>query len=227
MPVGPTLLRVLIPGRHWQRFETFSAQFCRAARALAEQDGEPGISRLFVSSRQFERWYAGKVKTVPHPDACRVLEHMFGYPVDQLLGSASQVTVKASGETLGQERSLTAFDTRADSAQSPITPAVVWSPSRAENEHNDSPWRITAGTEYLTLPDPERIIAMAARRALRFGAAADASNVGSESLEQLRGETGRLAVAYLQQPLSEIVSDIVAIQDHTFSLFEGRQRPRE
>ncbi len=68
---------------------------------------------------------------------------------------------------------------------------------------------------------------MAARRALRFGAAADASNVGSDSLEQLRGETGRLAVAYLQQPLSEILGDIVALQDHTFGLLEGRQRPRE
>ena len=36
---------------------------------------------------------------------------------------------------------------------------------------------------------------MAARRAIKFGTAADASNVGSDSLEQLRAETGRLAVA--------------------------------
>ena len=68
---------------------------------------------------------------------------------------------------------------------------------------------------------------MAARRAMRFGAAADASNVGSESLDQLRTETGRLAVAYLQQPLSHILDDIVSLQDHTFTLLEGRQRPRE
>ena len=30
---------------------------------------------------------------------------------------------------------------------------------------------------------------------MRFGAAADASNVGSDSLDQLRTETGRLALA--------------------------------
>ena len=68
---------------------------------------------------------------------------------------------------------------------------------------------------------------MAARRAMKFGAAADASNVGSESLDQLRAETGRLAVAYLQQPLSQILGDVVSLQDHTFTLLEGRQRPRE
>ncbi len=68
---------------------------------------------------------------------------------------------------------------------------------------------------------------MAARRALRFSAAADASNVGNESLDQLRAEAARLAVAYPQQPLSAIVGDIVSLQGLTFSLLEGRQRPRE
>jgi hypothetical protein len=34
-------------------------------------------------------------------------------------------------------------------------------------------------------------------------------------------------MAYLQQPISEIVGDIVSLQDHTFTLLEGRQRPRE
>ena len=62
---------------------------------------------------------------------------------------------------------------------------------------------------------------------MRFGAAADGSNVGSDSLDQLRTETGRLALAYLQQPLSQILGDIVSLQDHTFTLLEGRQRPRE
>lgn len=230
MPVEPTLLRVLITGRHWQRFETFSAQFRRAARALAELEGEPegqpGVGRLTVSARQFERWYAGKVKTVPHPDACRVLEHMFGYPVDQLLGSASQVRVKAA-ETLGQDQSHTQSGRRVDSSQAALVPSALWLPSRGGDGHDDDSRWLTASAEHYALPDPERIIAMAARRAIRFGAAADASNVGSESLDQLRSETGRLAVAYPQQPLAEIIGDIVSLQDHTFSLLEGRQRPRE
>jgi transcriptional regulator with XRE-family HTH domain len=86
-PARPTLLRALITERHWQRFPTFEARFRRAARELAELDGDPDLAKLTVSSRQWERWYSGNLKTEPHPDACRVLEHMFGYPVQQLLAA--------------------------------------------------------------------------------------------------------------------------------------------
>jgi transcriptional regulator with XRE-family HTH domain len=85
---GPTLLRALIAERHWQKFKTFEAQFRRAARELAERDGDPDLAKLTVSSRQWERWYSGNVRTEPYPDACRVLERMFGYPVQQLLAPA-------------------------------------------------------------------------------------------------------------------------------------------
>lgn len=84
----PTLLRVLIIERHWQKFSTFAAQFARAAMELAEREREPSLRKVTVSPRQFERWYSGRVKTEPYPDASRVLEYMFGYPVRQLLSSA-------------------------------------------------------------------------------------------------------------------------------------------
>jgi transcriptional regulator with XRE-family HTH domain len=89
-PGRPTLLGALIAERHWQSFRAFEVQFRRAARDLAERDGDPDLAKLTVSSRQWERWYSGSVKTEPYPDACRVLEHMFGYPVQQLLAPASQ-----------------------------------------------------------------------------------------------------------------------------------------
>lgn len=82
---GTTLLRVLILTRHWQKFETFATQFSRAAQILATTEGESRLASLSVSRRQFERWYAGQVKTEPHPDACRVLEHMFGHAIQELL----------------------------------------------------------------------------------------------------------------------------------------------
>src|SRR5258708_1173793 len=75
--------------------------------------------------------------------------------------------------------------------------------------------------------DLERMLTMPARRALRFSASADASNVGAHSLDMLRAEAARLAVAYPQQPLPEIIADIAALQDMTFTLLEGRQPPRE
>jgi hypothetical protein len=85
----PTLLRMLITERHWQKFATFERQFRRSARQLADQAGEPELATVTVSPRQFERWYAGQVKTRPHPDACRVLELMFGQPADHLLAPAA------------------------------------------------------------------------------------------------------------------------------------------
>lgn len=87
---GTTLMRVLILARHWQKFDTFATQFRRAAQELAVAQGESWLASLTVSRRQFERWYAGQVKTEPHPDACRVLEHMFGYTIQKLLAPARE-----------------------------------------------------------------------------------------------------------------------------------------
>ncbi len=89
-PGQPTLLRTLIAQRHWQSFRAFQTQFCLAARDLAERERDPGLAKVTVSSRQWERWYSGNVKTEPYPDACRVLEHLFGYPIHQLLSPAGQ-----------------------------------------------------------------------------------------------------------------------------------------
>jgi len=104
-PGRPTLMRALITERHWQRFRTFERQFGRAARELAERDDDPDIARLTISSRQWERWYSGRVKSEPHPDACRVLEHMFGYPIGQLLASW-EPDGKEAGAGQGASREL-------------------------------------------------------------------------------------------------------------------------
>ncbi|MGH9609689.1 MAG: hypothetical protein ACRD34_08435 [Bryobacteraceae bacterium] len=93
----PTLLRVLITERHWQKFTTFERQFRLAAARLAEQQSEPDLRKVTVSPRQFERWYAGKVKTEPYPDACRVLEYMFGIPVRKLLDPVNSITAGEPG----------------------------------------------------------------------------------------------------------------------------------
>lgn len=217
-----TLLRVLITGRHWQRFPTFEAQFRRAAEELATQQDEPGLRRVTVSPRQFERWYAGKVKTEPYPDSCRVLEHMFGYPVGQLLGPASLATPQAALVPAQRDNPSDTATARGTYDRPAVAATRIWSPGPAADSDDLS--RI--GSESV-LSDPERILTMAARRAMRFGATADASNVGIESLEQIRTEGARLAFAYPQEPLSAIIGDIVSLQDYTFTLLEGRQKPRE
>jgi hypothetical protein len=88
----PTLLRRILAERHWQTPRTFRAQFLRAATELADQESDPTLRTMDVSVRQFRRWLYG---VRPRPDACRVLEHMFGVPIDQLLGTDSGESVVA------------------------------------------------------------------------------------------------------------------------------------
>lgn len=223
MPGEPTLMRSLITMRHWQKFTTFEAQFRRAAQQLAAEHDEPDLGKVTVSARQFERWYAGRVKTAPHPDACRVLEHMFGYGVRELLGAAAgQIAQRSENEFAGKKQAS------ADSLRG-FGPEefglAVNSPLLHEAKFNyGNPLSISGDPVF---SDPGRIIAMAGQRAMRFGTSADASNVGPDSLGLLKAEVARLALAYPQQPLPAIIGDIVSLQDQVFTLLEGRQRPRE
>ncbi|MFE3449736.1 hypothetical protein ACFXJ8_12455 [Nonomuraea sp. NPDC059194] len=73
----------------------------------------------------------------------------------------------------------------------------------------------------------QREVEMAARRALRFAALAEGSNIGPETLDQLRAEVVRLALAYPQQSLPVLLGDLIDLQDVAFRLLEGRQRPAE
>jgi ATP/maltotriose-dependent transcriptional regulator MalT len=73
--------------------------------------------------------------------------------------------------------------------------------------------------------ESERHMAMAARRALWFCAAVEGSNVGPETLEQLRDEVAKLTLAYRPRPVTTLLGDLVNVQDVAFRLLEGRQRP--
>lgn len=73
----------------------------------------------------------------------------------------------------------------------------------------------------------ERQVEMAARNALRFAVTVEGTNVGPETLDQLRAEVVRLAMAYPQQPLPALLTDLIDLQDVGFRLLEGRQRPAE
>lgn len=81
----PTLLRSLIDERNWQ-YVTFRGQFERAAQELARIEQNPDVATLSVSERTFERWCSGA--TTPQPGARRVLGHMFGYPIGDLMAPA-------------------------------------------------------------------------------------------------------------------------------------------
>jgi hypothetical protein len=73
----------------------------------------------------------------------------------------------------------------------------------------------------------ERQMAMTARKAFWFAATTEGTNVGPETLDQLRDEIARLARAYKTQPLPTLLGDLIEVQDVAFRLLEGRQRPKQ
>lgn len=79
-----TLFRRKLQQRHLTVYEAFVAQFERAAGELADRDGDTRLGSLTVSARQFDRWLGGELRGLPHPGACRVLEHMLGSRADEL-----------------------------------------------------------------------------------------------------------------------------------------------
>ncbi|MFD0059635.1 hypothetical protein [Streptomyces sp. NPDC056690] len=84
-----TLLRQLLKERHLTTYEAFAPQFARVAREAARSNGDPRLASIEVSSRQFDRWLGGELKTLPRPDTCRVLERLFARPAVELFAPAT------------------------------------------------------------------------------------------------------------------------------------------
>jgi len=77
-PTPRTLLEALVRQRRWSHQD-----FCNAYAAAS---AEIGLS-LTISPQHVGRWFGGKLKGLPYPAQCRVLEHMFGVDVTRLFGS--------------------------------------------------------------------------------------------------------------------------------------------
>lgn len=68
-----TVLKRLLVQRHLQRYDTFRAEYLKAAALIS-----PELRRTVPSRAQYYRWLSGGLKGgLPYPDACRVLETMF------------------------------------------------------------------------------------------------------------------------------------------------------
>jgi len=68
----PTLLKVLLRTRHWQKHSTFVKEWDKVARSIDSQ-----LVGSWPRHAQFYRWLRGDLRELPYPDACRVLESMF------------------------------------------------------------------------------------------------------------------------------------------------------
>ncbi|MGH3622992.1 MAG: hypothetical protein ACRDQ5_14555 [Sciscionella sp.] len=72
-----------------------------------------------------------------------------------------------------------------------------------------------------------QVIAMSADRARDFLSRVEATNLGTETLDQLTDDVRRLTVAYQQRPLETLLGDMVNTQDRVFGFLEGCQRPEQ
>jgi hypothetical protein len=70
-------------------------------------------------------------------------------------------------------------------------------------------------------------VSMAARRALRFAAISEGTNVGPETLDELKDGVVRISKVYLHQTLPSLLGDLVELQNLSFRILEGRQRPSQ
>ena len=81
-----TYFRTLVQQRRWT-FEALCVQWNRAAKELADKDGDPRLAGVTLSRRTFDRWMKGDItEKGPRPDTARVLEYLFGLSVTELFG---------------------------------------------------------------------------------------------------------------------------------------------
>ncbi|MEZ0076278.1 hypothetical protein [Planotetraspora sp. GP83] len=80
-----TVLKQLAQARGLLQYRHFSRAYEAAARELGYHD-------LAIGERQWERWLSAKLKGLPYPKACEVLEHIFGWPATELFSPASSTT---------------------------------------------------------------------------------------------------------------------------------------
>lgn len=183
-----TLLAQLINEQNLS-YEDVERKFLMAAAELREKP-------ISVSQRQLGRWLSG-ASGPPRPAARRVLQHLFGVPMDRLMappasggkGGASVAVVAASVPTL-------------DNADQP-TGSSPW-----DGGQND-------------------VIKLAASRARNFGLIVGSTAMSREVTDQLYEDLRHLGSIYAKVPLSTILDDIVAAQDAVYGLLESRRSPGE
>ena len=100
MPAQPVALRALLRQRHWT-YATFCAEYDKAAKSI-----DPKLTGTWPSRAQFHRWINGELRSLPYPDACRVLEALFpGWTAEQLFGPITdEQLARAAAPTAGDEQ---------------------------------------------------------------------------------------------------------------------------
>jgi tetratricopeptide (TPR) repeat protein len=227
MAASVVLLRALLVQRRWHRYRAFIRAYDEAARVV-----DASLVGCGPSEPQFERWLAGKLKTLPRPDHCRVLEAMLaGHTAEELFAPAPAVlpspTVPGPGDGEPCEAvTAEASSIRAGSLQVPDTEASAGGTAgvgRPVTLGRGEPGGGRGG-------DPpgegeiEEIVMVTADESAAFGSWAEITNVGDFQLEHLQTRLRHVARTVYHSPLEKFL-DAARLRNVAFALLDGRQRP--
>ncbi|MFM9540086.1 hypothetical protein [Streptomyces turgidiscabies] len=84
----PTLFHVELKRRGWDDWEEFCVHFTVGARTLADRTGQRRLATASVGRTSFDRWAKPTYSGRPRAEAAQVLEHIFGYSVEELFSPA-------------------------------------------------------------------------------------------------------------------------------------------
>ncbi|MEU9885334.1 hypothetical protein [Sphaerisporangium sp. NPDC051011] len=167
--VEETYLKQLVRARDVLPYKRFVRVYEKTARDLE-------LRGLSVERRQYLRWLAGEVKGLPLPDACAVLQAMFGQPADKLF---TKVPVQVNFP-----------------ASEPNPEVIDLSPRRGAVWSTPQP---SAGPDPRAVPATLHELMMSAAEQSRDSAANAETALGRSTLELLEGDVITLARTYLSQ----------------------------
>jgi hypothetical protein len=229
----PTLLKALLRVRHWQKRETFSRQWDRVAKTL-----DSSLVGTCPAHAQFYRWLSGNVRSMPHPDACRILEAMFpGVTVQRLFrpvrARRSELLEPPRGQLAARDGSVALPSPLASSATSCAEAAhleaaqqeVGHSAARRESKRRET---IKLGLAVAVTPEVlGRVLSDAAAEAMEFTQLTGLSAVGKGTLEHLELVVSDLNRAYSKNPPVEQFIVARAYRSRVDELIRGRHTLKE
>ncbi|QNE74440.1 transcriptional regulator, XRE family protein [Streptomyces finlayi] len=121
---APTLFRVLAQQRRWTTWEIFAIHFDKAAAAVVRAQPSRKPKPVTVARRTFDRWFTGTWRGLPRADTCYVLEHLFGFPAEDLFRPAP-VVLRPAATPAGPEqiRAAQSIETRWATSRLSLTTA--------------------------------------------------------------------------------------------------------
>lgn len=117
---APTLFRVLSQERRWTTWEIFAIHFDKAAAAVRQAQPSRRPRPVTVARRTFDRWFTGTWRGLPRADTCYVLEHLFGFPAEDLFRPAP-VVLRPAAAPAGPEQIRAAQSIEANWSTSRLT----------------------------------------------------------------------------------------------------------